>query len=54
MQIKSLRTKSYRRFAVDDTTPADAFERLRRIETVQALRVSIVRTDWRDGHNACR
>ena len=37
MQIKSLRTKSYRSFNVNDTTPADAFDRLRRIETVRAL-----------------
>ena len=37
MQIKSLRTKSYRSFRIDDTTPADAFDRLRRIETYQAL-----------------
>ena len=38
MRIKSLRIKSHRSFKVNDTTPADAFDRLRRIETVQALR----------------
>ena len=38
MQIKSLRIKSYRSFRIDDTTPADAFERLRKIETYRALR----------------
>ena len=38
MQIKSLRIKSYRSFKVDDTTPADALGRLRRIETYRALR----------------
>ena len=38
MQIKSLRVKSYRSFKVDDTTPAEAIERLRRIETYRQLR----------------
>ena len=38
MQVKSVRTRSYRSFAVGDTTPADAFERLKRIETYQAFR----------------
>ena len=38
MQIKSLRSKSYRSFKSDNTMSADASERLRRIETVQALR----------------
>lgn len=38
MQIKSLRIKSYRSFKVDDTTPAEAVERLRRIETYRDLR----------------
>ena len=38
MQIQSLRIKSYRSFRIDDTTPAEAFERLRKIETYQALR----------------
>ena len=28
MQIKSLRIQSCRSFRIDDTTPADAFERL--------------------------
>ena len=38
MQIKSLRIQSYRSFRIDDTTPAHAFERLRKIETYRALR----------------
>ena len=38
MQIQSLRIKAYRSFRIDDTTPANAFERLDRIETYQALR----------------
>ena len=38
MQIKSLRIRSYRSFKVNDTTPAHALERLRRIETYRALR----------------
>ncbi len=38
MQIQSLRIKSYRSFRIDDTTPAEAFERLRKIETYQELR----------------
>ena len=38
MQIQSLRIKAYRSFRIDDTTPADAFERLGKIETYQALR----------------
>ena len=38
MQIQSLRIKSYRSFRIDDTTPAEAFERLRKIETYRALR----------------
>ena len=53
MRIKSLRTKSYRSFRIDDTTPADAFDRLRRIETYQALRAegcsqatSLRAVDW--------
>ena len=33
MQVKSVRTRSYRSFAVGDMTRADAFERLKRIET---------------------
>lgn len=38
MQIKSLRVKSYRSFKVNDTLPADAADRLRRLELFQALR----------------
>lgn len=38
MQIQSARIRSYRSFKVDDTTPADAFERLERIRTYWALR----------------
>ena len=38
MQIQSLRIKSYRSFRIDDTTPAEAFERLRKIETYRELR----------------
>ncbi len=38
MQIKSLRVKSYRSFKVNDTLPAEARERLRRLELFQALR----------------
>ena len=38
MQIQSARIRSYRSFKVNDTTPAEAVERLRKIETVQALR----------------
>ena len=44
MQIKSLRTKSYRSFRIDNTTPPDAQEWLRHIETYQALRVNRLRT----------
>ena len=38
MQRQSLRIRSYRSFRVDDRLPADAAERLRKIETFQALR----------------
>ena len=38
MQIKSLRIQSCRSFRIDDTTPAGAFERRRKIETYRALR----------------
>ena len=38
MQIKSLRTRSYRSFMVNDTAPPEAVERLRRIETYRQLR----------------
>ena len=38
MQIRSLRIRSYRSFKVNDTTPAHALERLRRIETYRELR----------------
>ena len=41
MQVKSVRTRSYRSFAVDDTTPAEAFKRLKRIETYQGLRAEV-------------
>ena len=38
MQRHSLRIRSYRSFRVDDSLPADAAERLHKIETFQALR----------------
>ena len=38
MQMKSLRTKSYRSFKVNDTLPAEAEERLRQIDDYQRLR----------------
>ncbi len=38
MQIQSLRIRSYRSFRIDDTTPKDAFERLRKIQTYRKLR----------------
>ena len=38
MQIKSLRVKSYRSFKVNDTLPAEAVDRLRRLDLFQTLR----------------
>ncbi len=38
MQIKSLRIRSYRSFRIDDTSCAEAVERLGKIETYQELR----------------
>ena len=39
MQIKSLRTNSQRSCRIDDTTPADAVDGTKRVETAQALRL---------------
>ena len=38
MNIESMRVKSYRSFAVDEATPPEALERLRRLETYGELR----------------
>ena len=38
MQIKSLRTIAYRSWAVDDTTPPEAIERLKKIEQYRQMR----------------
>ncbi len=38
MNIESMRAKSYRSFAVDEATPPEALERLRRLETCDELR----------------
>ena len=38
MNIESMRIKSYRSFQVDETTPAEALERLRRLEMYDRLR----------------
>jgi hypothetical protein len=38
MNIESMRIASYRSFKVDETTPPDALERLRRLETFDELR----------------
>jgi len=38
MQIKSLRIKSYRSWVVDDTTPYEVFERLKKLDHYHALR----------------
>ena len=38
MQIKSLRTIAYRSWTIDDTTPPEAIERLKKIEQYRQMR----------------